>query len=422
MIHTSLRVALILLTCAALSLGAYASSEPVTLEVWFQQSEEGLFPHGETESRLQLFHEAFPNVRVEMEFSVGLDEYLTRVAGGIVPDVYSPGDNIPEFAAKGYLEPLDSFLSRSDLSPEDFWSQQLIRNTFRGELFGLPLRAVPHMGLAYNTDHLQQSGLEPAITIADLDLQASRLLQRRSDGTITRLGFVPWEASAFHNAFLIWSLAHGGSMWDADSDRLTVDNPNNVSAVEWIVSHTSNQTLSEYQQLRRAAGNHLGLFGGGSLSYLLLTPPQVSRILEEYPETNIGVTYPPYKVGSAKPQATTFIAGPSIGIPKNAAHPDEAWAFIQFMISNAGRHPDDLGVLRDIDRFRENFADNPIDFFFAEVMFHSPPIGRPPIPNTNTWYQEVNASLVPLLERERSPQDMIGQIQQRLEAELAELL
>jgi ABC-type glycerol-3-phosphate transport system substrate-binding protein len=226
----------------------------------------------------------------------------------------------------------------------------------------------------------------------------------------------------YHNAFIIWSLAFGGTMWDTANERLTIDQSNNIRAADWIVSYTSQITLPEYLELKNAGGGYPSLFSRGFLSAVLIAPNAILNIYKQNPDIEMAITRPPYMPGFGQPGQTTFVAGPSIGIVRGSRHVEEAWKSLKFMASNTGRNSRDMGVLRDIDRLRRNLVNSPVDLLFAEMLFTSAPVGRPPAPNTSTFYNELIKGFPVILKHEKPTPEVLGEINRTVSLEMERIL
>jgi multiple sugar transport system substrate-binding protein len=81
----------------------------------------------------------------------------------------------PEFAAAGWILPLDDFLAEESLDCADFLPAGLACSRYRGKLFALPWYVDAGL-LYYRRDLYDALGLPPPRTFSDLD-KVSRLLK-----------------------------------------------------------------------------------------------------------------------------------------------------------------------------------------------------------------------------------------------------
>lgn len=110
------------------------------------------------------FERRHKNVKVKVEFWPG-DYYaklLTMLAARDAPDCfYLTYEQIPAFASKGTLMPLDDFVKADrGLNFRDFFPQTLSMFRWRGNLYGLP-KGVHTLAVFLNLDLFLGAGLEP---------------------------------------------------------------------------------------------------------------------------------------------------------------------------------------------------------------------------------------------------------------------
>ena len=137
---------------------------------------------------------------------------------------------VAEFAAAGWLVPLDGYVAATNMALDDFLPAGLISSTYQGRLYSLPWFADAGV-LYYRKDLYEQAGLPPPRTFADL--LAVRGLKERFG---LPYGFI-FPGQAYEGLVcvlleFIWS--NGGRIFD-DQGRLVLDSPQNREALSTLV-------------------------------------------------------------------------------------------------------------------------------------------------------------------------------------------
>lgn len=190
-------------------------------------------------ARIADFQKAFPEATVEMTETQNRDEKLvSAVAAGTPPDV-SVFDRyvIGPAAAKGIMQDISPLAKTAGVKMEDQQPWVVPEVQIGGKLYGLPYSTDTRM-VYVNAAHLKQAGipLTPPKTLEEFTLIMRRLTQPGQ-----RIGFVPWQ----NNWRLYgWGWLHGGDWLDTKANRVTMDHPKNIAALEWEVARA--QELGGY--------------------------------------------------------------------------------------------------------------------------------------------------------------------------------
>lgn len=139
--------------------------EVVTIEFFQQKSEEG--PQKGYQEVINLFHEKYPNITIEMNTVPDAGKVLTsRVASGDIPPIFSDYPTQMQFKQKvenGFVEKLtgQDFLDR--VAPASLEMSKANDD----EYYALPLSGV-FMGMFYNIDIFEENDLQVPETYAEL--------------------------------------------------------------------------------------------------------------------------------------------------------------------------------------------------------------------------------------------------------------
>lgn len=138
----------------------------------------------------------------------------------------------PQFAANGWYEPLDSYVSNPDLVAPDFDFNDFLPSvlkglTLDGKLYALPLNVDFHV-VYYRKDLFEEKGIAVPKTLDELEEAAAKLHNPPDLFGIAHRGgkghCVPMFASAFHN--------FGADYLDADGNP-ALDSPEALEAYDW---------------------------------------------------------------------------------------------------------------------------------------------------------------------------------------------
>jgi len=225
----------------------------------------------------------------------------------------------PEFAAAGWLLPLDRYAPDS----EDLFAATLAANRWRGSLYALPWFVDVGM-LYWRTDLLDEA---PA-TQHEL-LAAAR---RARDAGSVDYGLV-WQGARYEGlvtVFLEYLTAYGGQILD-EQGHVTVDSPEAIAALEQMTAAIEDDRIVPREALtwheeetRYAFQNGQALFmRNWPYAYPLLQDPERSRVAGRF-----AVTTMPPRAGRAPGAA---LGGSQLAINSNSDQQDAAWAVISFL-------------------------------------------------------------------------------------------
>lgn len=195
------------------------------------------------EGLVAAFHEAHPEIEIELRHVPGQSDYRQRLAAeftsGNPPDVFLMNyRRMAPFAEDGGLEPLTAYLAESEIIQEsDFYPTTIAPFKWQDELWCIP-QNVSSLVVYYNKDLFEAAGLPLPTnewTRDDFLAAAIALTQDQDgDGRIDQYG-VGLEASLFRLAPFVWQ--NGGDIVDSPDSptRLTLDTPEARSAFQWLV-------------------------------------------------------------------------------------------------------------------------------------------------------------------------------------------
>lgn len=163
---------------------------------------------------------------------------LARIAAGNPPDVVILWGSPVALGARNALLPLDSYMPDSQHSQSDKWPAGALASCqFKGSTFGFPLLAGTYV-IWYNQDWFDEKGISSKRedfpkTWGELR-RLSKEFTRWNGDKLETAGFVPSPADPAVQ-LAIWSALNGSQLYDAASQKYTIDSPENIEMAQFFV-------------------------------------------------------------------------------------------------------------------------------------------------------------------------------------------
>lgn len=270
---------------------------------------------------------------------------LASVASGTPPDATILWDTPVSLGARGALEPLDELMAASTYAKAENWPPGLLSSCqFRGVTYGLPVTAGLY-GIWYNVDALDAKGIPSdrasfPKTWDELRAMSQEFVEIDGD-VIANAGFIPvgWNYADDTVTLEIWAALNGGTLYDADNQRYTIDSESNVEVMQYMLDWLDEQYNGDINMVRNSwwwngYASPDGLppaFQAGHQVFM----QQGSWVMGDYAaDTEPVVTnwnIAPYPVG---PGGTASVSGywPNwLVMPKGSAHPAEMFGYLDYL-------------------------------------------------------------------------------------------
>jgi len=365
------------------------------------------------EHMIEDFEAKHPGIKVEsiVISQGGMNErYLQAIAGGAPPDVIMiNAQGLKSLADKGALIPLDNLITRDPegLVPEDiFYPAEVNLHRWEGKQFGLPGATAGVRSLLWcNADMFADAGLpaQPPVTWQELAGCAEKLHEVDSDGTVTRIGFVP-----FWRGFLDWLYSNNGRFLTDDGKKLIFESPEGVEALTWIVDYVEKFGGFNVLQSALSGGGIRAAFYNGQLAIYWDGVWMFYQLKTEAPHIDYFVSRFPYNAANpdARPVEPVGAAfGWSYAIPKGAKHVEEAWEWIKYITYKEGNRYFFTQQSRSSPARATNsdpsFATNPYWLLVGAIL--SEGVVVPVLPISSQLYGELNSRVEKTLRGELSP-------------------
>ncbi len=254
----------------------------------------------------------------------------TSVQAGDVPDLIS-FDLIfmPDFMRAGFLTDLTTELSAD---PNQAKVAQAFRDlaTYEGKLYGTGF--TPDVSiLLYNKDLFRKAGLDPESppkTIAQLEEYATKI--RASDPNVYGYYFSGscGGCNIFTQAPMMW--ASGAKLLPASGDDTPMDGTGVREVLQMLQNLWKNGVVPESAEADTGA-NFQATFESGVIGMQGSGGFAIASLKANHPEIDFGIAPLP---GVEEGQASSFVGGDVIAIPKGAKHADIALEFIKWQLSD----------------------------------------------------------------------------------------
>lgn len=311
-----------------------ASGRETVVEVWYPYG-------GDTPKQMEQYWKSFEDsqtkIGVKAVFAANdlstNAKLFTAIAAGKPPDVtWVDGPQVAEWAARGALEPLDDLISTSGIKPDDYWAPSWKQCVYNGKVWALTYGTDPNFGFFWNKDIFKEAGFDPEKPPQTIDEmgQMGDKMAKVSNGRIDRLGFIPWNVYGNANSMVTWGWAFGGDFFDPNGNKVTANNPNNVKALEWMVSFAKKYDPTKISGFTAGFGTGAQHpFLTGKLAMAPLGPWELSNFKTYAPNLKYGITFLP--LGPGQTEHSSWVGGWTVGIPKGSKHRDAAFEFIKWL-------------------------------------------------------------------------------------------
>ncbi|WP_346200459.1 extracellular solute-binding protein [Caldifermentibacillus hisashii] len=281
----------------------------------------------ENASFIKAFEEKYPNINIEL---VNIPEDYSQkinsmIIGGTAPDVILTWEvDLPRFAESGAIEPLDNYIDKTDaFKMDDFIPAVDNLNNTSDKVYGLPWCYATEL-LYYNKDMFDAAGVEypnENWTWSDFEEAAKKLTIKEGDKT------VQWgtDAISFPGIWYSMAGAAGDDVYDENGKLALGDGLK--KALEFQNKLTNIDKVSPEPS---SGGEVADLFAAGKAAMTRQGNWYIASYKDS--EFNWDIAPLPKEERSYASLHTGFFT-----INNKSKHKEEAWKFIEFMMSDEGQ-------------------------------------------------------------------------------------
>jgi multiple sugar transport system substrate-binding protein len=284
------------------------------------------------EALVAKFNAAGQGVKVDMTiqpFDVLTQKLLPAYAAGHGPTITTlDASQVPGFASKGVLAPVDDVYASGGLDASKLPTASLNSTKWDGKQYGVPFAAAGTM-LYYNKKLFAAAGItHPPTSMDELAADAIKTTKySASDPTKSQYGFIipDHAAPATWNALLE---SQGGSVVSADGKDSTFGDPATITAM----SFWSNLILKNHISPAGLGGVDTdNLFGAGRAA-MYINGPWAST---GFKQAGIDLGIAPVPAGSAMQTCTAVSSNMHLNAHASSAQKQAAYKFFKFWNSEA---------------------------------------------------------------------------------------
>lgn len=349
---------------------------------------------------------------------------MLATAGRHPPDIAGIwGSTLPSYVENNALLPLDKLAKEAGLRDQDYLPSIWSLCHYRGYLWAFP--STPQsVALHWNKRLFREAGLDPEKpprTIAELEQFNDKLTQRNADGTYRIFGHLPMEPGWWRD---LWGCWFGGQLWDGKS-RITLDDPGNRRALEWIAGYPKRFGKREVSTFLEGSGNFaspLNPFIQQRVA-MEIQGPWMWNFIQKYGTEKIELGVAPFPTETGLGPPVTFVESDVLSIPVGVRHVRESFEFIRFV-----NRQDEIEKLCTLhykfspltqvsDGFWKNHPNPYIRVFYD--LARSP--AAVPYPRMTCWMQygnELNQGIDDIWGGRQTPAEVIDQVQARVQPKL----
>ena len=323
------RMARIALAAALAAALAFAHAQ--TTIVWSFWGDPGeLPPNYEV---IEAFHAAQDDVRIEVQHAPWgsyFDRIQTQMAGGTAPDVMFL-NNIPSYASRGVLAPLDEWIARDGFDTSTYLEGLITVFSYDGQVFGFARDNDTNV-LYFNKDLFDAAGVAyptPEWRWDDIRAAAQALTVRDERGRATQYGLALEK-----NRYPQWVYQNGGALFDnplAPTEFL-MDAPEAVEAIGFIADMILEDGSVPSFDAMAQLGSTTELFSTGRVAMVMTNAARIPTFMDAAFSWDVA----PLPAGPTGIRANT-LGGAGYVISSTSQHPEAAWTFLQFLAGTQGQ-------------------------------------------------------------------------------------
>jgi len=320
------RVLPVLLTALFSTLGLAQTT--ITWSFWGDPAE--LPPNYEV---IDAFEAAHSDIQIEVQHSPWasyFDRLQTQMAGGIAPDVMFI-NNVPSYAARGVLEPLDAYIEESGFDLAAYYPDLRRIFSYDGQTYGFA-RDNDTTVLFYNKDLFDAAGQsypDDTWDWAKLKEVAAALTTKDGRGRTVQYGL-----GLEKNKYPLWVYQNGGTVFDdaIEATDFMMDEPAGIEAISFvadlILEDGSVPSFDAMQQL----GDTTQLFSTGRVAMVMTNAARVPT----FQDAPFSWDVAPLPTGPEGVRANTA-GGAGYVMSSTSDNKEAAWTFLEFLAGPEGQ-------------------------------------------------------------------------------------
>lgn len=389
----------------------------VAIEVWHGFTAQD----ADTFVRLvgQYFTPNHPNIEVKCTPDSYEDKLLPAISGGNPPDASfgSVYDAILLWGVQGALVDLQPLVDKDKMDLGIFVPAGLEPLQYKGKTYGLPFVNY-NVGFYWNKTLFKEANLDPERPPKDwteLVDYAKKLTKKDSSGNITQLGWMPVRD---HYTLAELALANGGHMFDKANNLITANDPKVVAAMEWDYNLAKEAGTDQVNAFRTSFVSGDNPFLLGKVAMSIEGDWYVAWSKKTAPDLNFGTASVPASDPQYYPSNVVWFN--SSVMPAGAKHPDEAWAFLKWLVTDEQLSKEfalSVGNLPQLKSAIQGWSPDPKLQVFLDNSNCKNATAWAPTPAAGTYAKEADNAISTVYAGQSAPKDALDSAQTIVAAE-----
>jgi multiple sugar transport system substrate-binding protein len=283
---------------------------------------------------VKTWNDQHPEIQVKISYTPNVTsagsnpKFLAAALSGNPPDIFiHDGSSFASSTVLNAFTPLDDYVTSSGIKTDSFYKFAWDKVQWDGKVYGLPLNTDAR-AMYSNTKLLKAAGFDkPPATIEELDAMADKLAVKEGD-RYTQLGIIPWAG----NWFLVgWGWDYGAEPWDAATNKIKLNAPEMVKALEWETAYAKKYGVQALQSFQSGFGSGADdPFVRGNVAMTVTGNWVIANLAKYAPDLEYTISPAPHPAAG---KAITWSGGFVVGIPRGSKHIAESWQFISWLTS-----------------------------------------------------------------------------------------
>ena len=268
--------------------------------------------------------------RISMPFAAVHDKVVALHLAGQSPDLLNMSPNwVVEFAERGILEPLNSYLDKAGKD----WVANLIQGPmvpWKGKVYEIPLTGMPYVQF-YNEKMLTDAGLSgPPKTWADVEAMGPKLTNPAKNNYCYASGMA---AKSPYNGPIteIFPLIYQCNDTVMKNDKANLNSPAGIRALKFYLKLVNDLKIYAPGVLTNIQADKVEAFGAEQTALLCSPVSHVIVIEQRNPKLKFGLA--PLPVGAT---FGSYMSGWNTCLAKDGKNKEAAWQFASWLSGPEG--------------------------------------------------------------------------------------
>lgn len=379
-------------------------------------------PYGEAlEAVIKSFNSSQSEIQAKGMFipyeNIAQSKLLVMAAGGAPPDVALVADLlIAEYAVGNVIIPLQPFIDRDKVSPQDYWPSSWGVCNWEGKQWAMP-HTQDCRGLDINTARFEEAGISKVPeTLEDFAVAMMKLTKQGPDRKYSHIGFIPWAGEGLW--FYTWGWHFGGDFYDRTSRKVTANHPKNIEAMSWLLNYSLKVIPYDtpYTLWTDLYSGRLATIIDGNWNF--------TYHKNSAPDVDLDFVPIPPKRGE---KLSTWSGIWTMVIPKGTKHPDAAWEFIRYATGIEGslvyaKYGEIMANRVAVEKMLPEYLKMHGSKFKTVVQLMPYSHARPTMPVGSFYWDQLVAAVRQVMSGKVPPREALDQVTKTVQAKLDKAL